>query len=117
MLAERVKDWTQGWKEEGIQEGLRRGRQEGEALLLKRQLRRRFGELPPHVERRLATALPEQLEAWADRILDAATLTRFFGTDRCVVPGRPVCESGNVTSPGEPWPRGWYLNLEPHGTE
>ena len=63
MLAERVIEWTQEWKEEGLregrreglqegrQEGLQQGRQEGlqqglaaERTLLMRQARRRFGE-------------------------------------------------------------------------
>ena len=35
MLAERVKTWTQEWKDQG--------RQEGETKLLRRQLTRRFG--------------------------------------------------------------------------
>ena len=59
MLAERVRDWTQQWKEqgwqEGRQEGLQKGRQEGlqkgrqeglhsERRALLRLIRRRFGE-------------------------------------------------------------------------
>jgi len=47
MLAERVKTWTQEWKEQGLQEGRKQGLQEGEIRLLRRQLTRRFG--PPAV--------------------------------------------------------------------
>jgi hypothetical protein len=54
------------------------GLQEGEGRLLRRQLTRRFGELPLWVEARLAEAKPEQLEHWGERILDASTLESVF---------------------------------------
>jgi flagellar biosynthesis/type III secretory pathway protein FliH len=51
MLAERVIEWTEAWKAEGLrqglQQGLQQGRQEGlaaERALLVRQTQRRFGE-------------------------------------------------------------------------
>jgi predicted transposase YdaD len=52
MLAERVIEWTQQWKEEGLQEGLA-----AERALLLRQVRKRFGDacaqaLAPLLERR-----------------------------------------------------------------
>ncbi|MBI2778699.1 MAG: DUF4351 domain-containing protein [Gammaproteobacteria bacterium] len=78
MLAERVIEWTEEWKEQGIQQGLQRGLQQGELLLLKRQLARRFGVLPPWVEARLAQADRTQLEQWAEVILDAKTLEEVF---------------------------------------
>ncbi|TVR67388.1 MAG: DUF4351 domain-containing protein [Candidatus Competibacteraceae bacterium] len=71
MLSERVVDWTQQWKQEG--------RQEGEAALLRRLLVRRFGALPAWAEACLAQASLEQLEAWGDRVLDAATLAEVLG--------------------------------------
>ena len=74
MLAERVIEWTEEWKEQGLQQGL----QQGELLLLKRQLTRRFGVLPPWVEARLAQADRAQLEQWAEVILDAKTLKEVF---------------------------------------
>ncbi|MCK7574563.1 MAG: hypothetical protein MZV65_00625 [Chromatiales bacterium] len=36
MLAERVKDWTQGWKQEGLELGRQEGRQEEALLILRR---------------------------------------------------------------------------------
>ena len=70
MLAERVLEWTEEWKEQGLQQG--------ELLLLKRQLARRFGVLPPWVEARLAQAERTQLEQWVEVILDANTLEEVF---------------------------------------
>lgn len=90
MLAERVQNWVKPWIEQGLlqgreegrqegrQEGRLEGRQEGEALLLRRQLRRRFGDLPEWVEARLSDADEAQLGHWADRILDAPTLDAVF---------------------------------------
>jgi predicted transposase YdaD len=73
-------------RREGRQEGRREGRQEGrqegiphgEALILRRQLTRRFGPLPAWAEQALNTAPPERLEALADRILDADSLDAVF---------------------------------------
>ncbi|MFU8787900.1 MAG: Rpn family recombination-promoting nuclease/putative transposase [Methylobacter sp.] len=60
--------------EEGRQEGRHEGRQEGEQILLQRMLTRRFGKMPEWAEVRLQQASPEQLEQWADLLLDAPTL-------------------------------------------
>jgi hypothetical protein len=56
MLAERAMDWTQQWKQEGLeegrQEGLREGRQEAldkVRAVLVREFERRFGPLPEKV--------------------------------------------------------------------
>ena len=42
------------------------------------QLAKRFGPLPEWVLARLSSARREQLEAWAERIFDVATLEQFF---------------------------------------
>jgi predicted transposase/invertase (TIGR01784 family) len=55
-----------------------RGKLEGEALLLQRLLTKRFGPLSLDTSQRLNTATAEQLELWADRILDAPTLDAVF---------------------------------------
>ena len=65
-LAERVKTWTEEWKQQGISEG--------ETKLLRRQLVRRFGPLPAWAEARLKQAGEDDLEVWADRVLDGTTL-------------------------------------------
>jgi predicted transposase YdaD len=55
------------------------GRAEGAARLLLRQLSRRFGAVPDDMRKRIDGASLEQLEAWSDRVLDAATLDDVFG--------------------------------------
>jgi predicted transposase YdaD len=71
-------------RQEGRQEGRREGRQEGrrmgEALVLRRLLIRRFGPLPEWAELRIQQAPPERLEAWAERLLDAESLSAVFET-------------------------------------
>ena len=68
--------------EKGIEQGLARGRAEGRtegrAALLGRQLTRRFGPLPAAVTDRLAHASAEQLDLWAERILDADSVDEVF---------------------------------------
>jgi hypothetical protein len=46
--------------------------------VLRRQLARRFGSLPEWTEERLTHADLTQIEAWADRVLDADTLEAVF---------------------------------------
>jgi len=65
-------------RQEGRQEGMQKGRQEGEKILLQRMLTRRFGKVPDWVQKRLLQASSEQLEQWADRLLDAPTLDSMF---------------------------------------
>lgn len=74
MLAERVKEW----EAELLLQGRQEGRQEGELALLRRQLRKRFGELPPWVSGRIAVAQPEQIECWGERLLEARSLDDVF---------------------------------------
>jgi len=65
--------------DEAAKEAARKARIEGESAILTRQLIRRFGPLPASIETRLASADQQQLEHWADRILDAASLDEVFG--------------------------------------
>ena len=60
------------------QEVVEEGRQEGEQILLQRMLTRRFGVVPDWAQERLLEAGPEQLEQWADRLLEAPTLETVF---------------------------------------
>ncbi|MFM7254236.1 MAG: DUF4351 domain-containing protein [Betaproteobacteria bacterium] len=66
--------------QQGIQQGMQQGMQQGEVAVLKRLLHKRFGELPEEVELRLHKATLEQLEVWADRVLDARTINEVFGS-------------------------------------
>ena len=60
--------------ERGIQQGKLEGKLEGEATVLERLLAKRFGPLSDETRGRLRSASAEQLELWAERILDAPTL-------------------------------------------
>lgn len=67
-----------GAREEGRLEGELageiKGRLEGQAVLLERQLARRFGPLSDAVLARLRSASAQDLTRWADRILEAPDL-------------------------------------------
>lgn len=82
MLAENTIDWGREFREEGWLKGILKCKQEGtlegEALILQRQLTKRFGILSDSTLTRLHSATSEQLELWADRVLDAPTLQEVF---------------------------------------
>ena len=63
----------------GVAEGRQVGRLEGKLETLTRQLTRRFGPLPEWAAERLKVGTAEQFDLWADRVLDAASLTDVFG--------------------------------------
>ena len=65
-------------RQEGRQEGMRKGVQKGELNVLLRQLTRRFGLLDDATQLRLQQASLEELERWADNILDAESLDEVF---------------------------------------
>ncbi|HRQ56863.1 MAG TPA: hypothetical protein PLN31_05545 [Azoarcus taiwanensis] len=64
--------------EEGIQKGIEKGRAEGSVGVLRRLLMARFGRLPEAVVGRLGRATAEQVEQWAERVIDAETLDDVF---------------------------------------
>jgi len=57
-------------------------RQEGEVKLLVRLLAHRFGPLPKWAETRVNKAKSEQLEKWADAVLDASSLAEVIGAPK-----------------------------------
>lgn len=61
-----------------IDEGLERGRNDGESAVILRLLTLRFGELGPAIEARVGQATSEERARWAERILTAATLDDVF---------------------------------------
>ena len=67
------------WKAEGIQIGQALGKTEGKTDILLRQLRRRFDPLPEAVMAKVRNASDDQLNEWAENILDASTLGMVFG--------------------------------------
>ena len=86
MLAERIDEWGMQLRQEGHREGRKEGRQEGRQegetmaarRLLSRQLRLRFGPLPPWAEQQLEQAELAQLENWSDAVLTAESLTEIL---------------------------------------
>jgi len=77
-IQEGRQEGIQAGRQEGIQEGIQEGRQEGlqegEKKLLLRLLRRRFGEITPDLEQKIASLSIPQLEALADAQLDFSSL-------------------------------------------
>jgi hypothetical protein len=62
-----------------IEQGIQQGRQQGESAVLLRLVRQRFGDaVDPQIERCIATASIEQLDAWTARVLSAATLAELL---------------------------------------
>jgi hypothetical protein len=62
-------------KEEGKKEGKKQGKLELGRKVLLRQLRKRFGEVPPEVEAGVKKATDlKQLEEWLDRVVTAKEL-------------------------------------------
>ena len=75
MLAERVKEWTMDWKQQGIEEG----RKEGEAAVLLRQIERKFGaEAAEAYRTRIDQADADTLLLWSERILTAERVEELF---------------------------------------
>jgi len=62
----------------GIAKGRVEGRVEGEAKILSKLLTRRFGELPTWAADKLNRAAEQDLETWAEAVLNAATLEAVF---------------------------------------
>lgn len=78
-LLQRPEETIMSTAEKLRNEGITKGRAEGKAETLLRLLRRRFGDVPPHVVARLHTTTLADLDRWTDRFLDAKTLDDVFG--------------------------------------
>jgi hypothetical protein len=65
----------------GLEQGRQEGEARGEAKLLRRQLEHRFKRLPKWVPDRLATATPNQIEEWQERLLEEKSLAAIFGRE------------------------------------
>lgn len=53
----------------------------GEAAVLTRLIRRRFGDIPKPITQQIAKADAETLLQWSDKFLDAANLEEIFTED------------------------------------
>jgi predicted transposase/invertase (TIGR01784 family) len=86
MLSERIKIWEKNISEQSLLQGLAqgeikgeaRGEARGEAKSFKRLLVGKFGPLSAEIEAKVARATPEQIDAWFDAAIDAATLDAVF---------------------------------------
>ncbi len=66
-------------REEGFQKGMKQGLQQGEAELLLRQIRRKFGpQAAEQYQERIQKADLNALEGWSERILSAETPDELF---------------------------------------
>ena len=74
MLAESIDRWNRELREEGVKEGL----QKGEARLMLRLLRLKFGPLEPEVEDQVRSADADRLLQWGERVLTAESLQDVF---------------------------------------
>jgi predicted transposase YdaD len=70
MLAESIDRWNREIREEG--------RKEGEARVVLRQLRLKFGPLEPGIEDRVRSADADRLLEWGERVLTAESLRDVF---------------------------------------
>ncbi|MEL6340951.1 MAG: DUF4351 domain-containing protein [Myxococcota bacterium] len=66
---------------EGFAEGLERGRLEQHRTVLRRQLIKKFGELPQPLQNRIETASMSQLTAWSDAFASAGSLDDVFSSE------------------------------------
>lgn len=62
-------------------EGEAKGKAQGKASVLKRQLTRRFGPLPAWAKRRIDAAPIRQLDVWLDDIFTAPSLDALIGSE------------------------------------
>jgi hypothetical protein len=64
--------------EQGREEGRQEGRQEGEVAVLRRQLEKRFGEMPRWARDKLASMPTSSLEELSERVLDGGSLEELL---------------------------------------
>lgn len=78
-LEEQTKmSYVTSWERFAREEGIERGRQEGEAKALLRLLQAKFGPPMPDLAARVQAAESDQIEVWLTRILTATTLDEVF---------------------------------------
>jgi flagellar biosynthesis/type III secretory pathway protein FliH len=79
-LEEGLEQGLEQGMEQGMEKGRKQGMQQGGASLLKRLLLNRFDQLPQWIDQRLENASRQELEGWADRVLDAQRLEDVFSS-------------------------------------
>ena len=78
MITNRFEEWKERQRLAGVEQGVARGRLQGERALVLRQIRHRFGDPPDSYRQRLQSASQAELEELADRVLDATSLDDLF---------------------------------------
>lgn len=63
---------------DGRQFGRQEGRLEGKAFALQKLLRKRFTQIPPEIQQRIAQADSAQRDIWLDRVLQAQQISDVF---------------------------------------
>ena len=61
-----------------MQQGMQQGMQQEAQQVLTRLSQRKYGQLPPWVEEKIAQSTEEQLNHWIDKILDAESIEELF---------------------------------------
>jgi hypothetical protein len=67
---QKVMELTTSWKEEGLKEGLEKGRKQGEEIVVLRQLKRRCGPFSPNIEKTVRSLPISKLDDLAEALLD-----------------------------------------------
>lgn len=78
IFAEIFDRYTKRGEQRGEQRGIKIGEQRGESMLLRRQLEKRFGELPQWAINRLTQATSQELEHWSLQIFEVNKLEQLF---------------------------------------
>ncbi|HBP74766.1 MAG TPA: hypothetical protein DD757_02750 [Alcanivorax sp.] len=82
MVRDTVQEWKDQHHQTGLQQGLEQGMEQGSTnearAILRRQLVRRFGDVPAEVDARLGRATRTELEGWIDRPYEVDTLEDVF---------------------------------------
>ena len=80
------------------QQGRKEGRVEGQAAILLGQLAKRFGPVPAAMKKRIVSAGERELQTWALRVLDAASIEEVLGTERDPATPAPRARARRATS-------------------
>ncbi|MCM0043874.1 MAG: hypothetical protein NBV65_04515 [Burkholderiaceae bacterium] len=67
-------------RQEGQEQGLEQGRRAGKSQVIGRQMYVRFGALPDWVQTKLDAASEDQLDAWTSKLLTASSIDAVFGS-------------------------------------
>ena len=73
----KTKSWDSCFRR-ACKKGVRKGRQEGELTVLRRQIEKRFGALPSWAGEKLAASSASELEDLAERVLDAKSVAELL---------------------------------------